>query len=132
MKFDSKLKVYGDRNYRGDCPTETAEMVTFFGWLRKAHPESYGKVALHIRNEGQRTYRQTARQKSEGMVAGAADIVIPGNPTFVCEMKRLDHTRSSWQKGQREYLAAASDCGAFVCVALGWEAARQAVEEWLQ
>jgi len=47
-------------------------------------------------------------------------------------MKRQDHTKSKWQPGQLEYLEAAHYAGAFVCVALGWEAAMEAVEDWLE
>ena len=71
------------------------------------------------------------KYKAEGMSPGASDIVIPGNPSFVCEMKRQNHTISSWQKGQIEYLEAAAKAGAFACVALGAAAAWEAFEQWL-
>ena len=70
-----------------------------------------------------------ARERIEGMVAGAPDIIIPGNPTFVCELKRLDHTKCRFQYGQLEYLEAAHKAGAFVCVALGYQAALDAVKK---
>lgn len=127
MKFPPWLKVYGDASYRGSCPAETAEQSTFFNQL----PPDLKKIALHIRNEGKRDFRQMAKQKAEGgFISGASDVVIPGCPAFVCEMKRLDHTKSKWQPGQVEYMEAAQDNGAFVCVALGWEAAMEAVREW--
>lgn len=129
MKFPEGLKVYGDTSFRGKCPTESAEQITFFSQLRKRVPH-IGLIALHIRNEAKRSAQQTVTQKAEGMVVGASDIVIPGSPCFVCELKRTDHTKSSWQPNQKEYLQAAKDNGAFVCVALGWEAALEAVKEW--
>jgi len=58
------------------------------------------------------------------------DIIIPAAPAFVCELKRRDHTKSAWQKGQIEYLENCQKNGCFVCVALGYEAALQAVEDW--
>jgi hypothetical protein len=115
------------------CPKEELEQVTFFNRLRRDYPESYGLIALHPRNEGQLRGGQHSalvRQKAEGMTIGAADIIIPGCPAFVCEMKRRDHTKSAWQDGQIEYLIAAKEAGAFACVALGWEAAWLAFEEW--
>lgn len=130
MRFPNWLKVYGETAYRGDCPPESAEQITFFSALRRMHPETLGKIALHPRNEGKRKHHQTTREKAEGMTAGAADIVIPGCPAFVCELKRKDHTKSSWQPAQLSYLEAAQEAGAFVCVALGWEAACEAVEKW--
>ena len=132
MRFDEWLPVYGDTTYRGECPPENAEQITFFSGLRRAHPNVLGRIAIHPRNEGKRRHQQTARHKAEGMTAGAADIIIPGCPAFVCELKRLDHTQSSWQPAQREYLQVANKAGAFVCVALGWEAAMEALDVWLK
>ncbi len=131
MKFPEFLRVYGDVSYRGDCPSETVEQVTFFAWIRSEYPTTWGVLATHIRNEGQRTWRQAAYHKAEGMTKGAADILIPSRIPFVCEVKRRDHTKSKWQDGQLEYLEAAHDAGSFVCVVLGYEAAKVAVEDWL-
>ncbi len=71
------------------------------------------------------------KQKAEGMTPGASDVIIPGCVTFVCEIKRQDHTKSKWQAGQVEYLTAAHNAGAFACVALGWIGAREAFNQWL-
>lgn len=131
MKFPKWLKVYGDPSFRGACPKEALEQVTFFNKLRREYPDTLGMLALHPRNEGERTHHQTAKQKAEGMTSGASDIIIPGAPAFVCEMKRQDHTKSTWQPGQMEYLEAAHNTGAFVCVALGWEAAWRALQDHL-
>tara|TARA_R110000868_G_scaffold82206_1_gene232214 strand:- start:597 stop:833 length:237 start_codon:yes stop_codon:yes gene_type:complete len=75
---------------------------------------------------------QAARHKAEGMTPGAADVIIPGSPAFVCEIKRRDHTKSRWQDGQVEYLEACAKAGAFVCVALGGDAAGNAFEDYLK
>jgi hypothetical protein len=73
---------------------------------------------------------QVSREKSEGMVKGTPDIIIPGKKTFVCEIKRRDHTKSTWQDGQEEYLLTAQECGAFVCIALGVDAAMEAFDAY--
>lgn len=126
MKFPDWLPVFGDINYRNKkCPPESAEQITFFNAIRKEFP-----TALHPRNEGKRTYNQVSRQKAEGMTVGASDIIIPSKITFVCELKRADHTMSRWQDGQLEYLENCKNDGAFVCVALGHESALEAIEEW--
>jgi hypothetical protein len=130
MKFNNTVKVYGDTDFRGKCPLESNEQITFINWIRRTHPE-IGKVATHIRNEGKRSYGQAARQKAEGMVKGASDILIPASPAFVCEMKRADHTKSVWQDGQLEYLTQAQELGAFACVALGHAGAIEGFNEWL-
>lgn len=133
MKFEPWLSVYGDTNYRGDCPPESAEQITFFSRLRKEHPDTWGKMAIHPKNEGKRRggqFQQLAMDKAMGLQPGASDIVIPMG--FACEMKRLDHTKSRWQEGQVAYLKAVHDAGGFACVALGWEAAWEAFNEWLK
>lgn len=128
MKIHPNIRTYGDLTYRGPCPKEVVEQATFFNRIRKT---PYGLVALHIRNEGRKAYAQVQKEKTEGgMVAGASDIVIPGSPAFVCELKRKDHTKSSWQTGQQEYLLAAQELGAFACLAFGVDAAWEAFLEW--
>lgn len=121
-------KIYGKQE-KGKQPSEADEMITFFNQLRKRKPE-LAKLATHIRNEGERNINQTNRQKAEGMVKGFADIVIVGNPAFVCEMKSKSKS-SKPSKEQIEFLNNAHDNGAFSCLAYGWEAAVEAVEDWI-
>lgn len=132
--FDLPFLVFGDPSFRGKCPTEALEQVTFFARLRREYPATWGALAIHPRNEGLKEKGQFAsvqRHAAEGMTKGAADIIIPGRPAFVCELKRRDHTQSTWQEGQVEYLTAAHEAGAFACVALGHEAAWMAVRLWI-
>jgi len=130
MKFPPNVPVYGNQSFRGKCPSEAAEQVTFFSRIRRLYPETWGKIAFHPRNEGKRHHMQISKEKSEGMVKGTPDIIIPGKKTFVCEIKRRDHTKSTWQDGQEEYLLTAQACGAFVCIALGVDAAMEAFDAY--
>jgi hypothetical protein len=130
MKLPDDIPVYGDTSYRGSCPKETLEQVTFFARLRKRFPDTLGALAIHPRNEGRRTLLQAATERSEGMTTGATDIVIPGAPAFVCELKRRDHTQSSLGVEQLKYLRAAKEAGCFTCIALGCDAAWEALLEW--
>ena len=126
--------VYGDPWFRGKCPTEAQEQVTFFAMLRREYPGTWGALAVHPRNEGLKSggqFTSVQRHAAEGMTKGAADIIIPGRRAFVCEMKRRDHTQSAWQDGQVEYLTTAHEAGAFACVALGHQAAWEAVQAWI-
>lgn len=128
------VPIYGDTAYRGKCPKEDVEQASFFSRLRREHPASWGLIALHPRNEGLKVGRQFSsviKHQAEGMAKGAADIIIPASPSFVCELKRQDHTQSQWQDGQQEYLQAAAKAGSFACVALGAVAAWEAFEFWL-
>lgn len=132
MKFPDWLRVYGDIDYRGECPTEAAEQAAFFARIRAEYPDTWGKLALHPKNEGKRRggqFRQLSSDKALGLNPGASDIIIPVG--FACELKRKDHSKCRWQPGQLEYLKAVHDTGGFACVALGWEAAWCALEEWI-
>lgn len=134
MKFqNTEIPIYGDLKWRGTCPTEDVEQASFFAKLRRDYPDSYGLIAVHPRNEGLKMggqFSAVIKHKAEGMTAGASDIIIPGAPSFVCELKRRDHTKSKWQDGQEAYLLAARRAGAFACVALGALAAWAAFEDW--
>jgi hypothetical protein len=131
MKFPNDVPVFGDQSFRGQCPSETMEQVTFFSRLRRDHPNSWGVIAFHPRNEGKRTWSKAALERAEGMTKGASDVIIPGAPSFVCEIKRKDHTKSAWQNGQQEFLNAAKKAGSFVCIALGADAATEAFRFYL-
>ena len=125
--------VFGNLSFRGKCPTESVEMVTFFNRLRREYPATWGALAIHPRNEGLKRagqFSSVQRHAAEGMTPGAADIIIPARVAFVCELKRRDHTKSAWQPSQVEFLTVAQEAGAFACVALGYEAACEAFEAW--
>ena len=132
MKFPEGIAVFGDKDYRGDCPLEDADLITFFNQLRKKYPHM-ADVALHIKNEGKRNVSQVQRDRAKGALnSGASDIVIAGAPSFVCELKRKDHTKSTITAEQVTFLNNAKERGAFVCIALGWEAAMIAVDTYLE
>jgi hypothetical protein len=128
------LKCYGDQSFRGECPLEVAEQVAFFSEIRRCYPQTLGLIALHPKNEQKRKGKQfntLSSDKAKGFCKSASDIIIPGCPAFICELKRVDHTKSKWQEGQIEYLEAAKNNGAFVCVALGAKAALEALADWM-
>ena len=128
MKINPLIKVYGDINYRGDCPKEDSSVQTVVNQVRKRYPNI---LFTHIKNEGKKTKAQSDFDKSMGLLAGVSDLVFFGNPTLFIEMKRHDITKSKWQPNQEQFLLSAQEQGCMVCVALGWEAAMQAVEDWL-
>lgn len=135
MNLNHPFPVFGDTDFRGKCPKESTEQITFFNNLRTEYPDTWGRLALHPRNEGQLRggqHRGIIRHKAEGMTPGASDVIIPARVAFVCEIKRQDHTQSKWQPGQIEYLTAAHDARAFACVALGWQGAWEAFREWIE
>lgn len=128
MKIPPNIPVYGKPIKSCKIP-EAMHMATFFNILRRDYPE-YAKIALHVRNERQRTKYQIDKEKAQGgFVTGASDIILPGNPTFVCEMKSQS-PRAKISDEQIDFLIAAQNNGAFVCVALGYKAAINAFLEW--
>lgn len=135
MKIPQDIKVFGNMDFRGDCAKEDLELITFFNQLRIKYPK-LAQVAIHPDNEGLvfgTGFNNHTRQKAKGAIRnGAADIIIVGCPSFVCEMKRKDHTKSRWQDGQLDFLQTSQELGAFVCVALGYEAALKAIDYWLK
>lgn len=129
-QIPSFLKVYGDLDFRGDCPPEDAHLVTFFNQINKKYPGTYHLIAFHPKNEGKKTYLQAQADKSKGQKAGVSDIIVVGNPALVIELKRMDHTKSKFEDGQLQFLEMAHNAGAMVCLAFGHEAALQAFEDW--
>ena len=128
-KIPPKIPVFGNADFRGPCPLETPEQISFLCLLRDEFPE-LAKIAVHIRNEGKRTKKQGAQHKLEGMNTGASDIVIPCSPPMLIEIKRRDHTQSSTSHKQMKYLIDSHDQGAFACYALGAVGAIEAVRAW--
>lgn len=131
---DLPFRVYGDQTFRGKCPVESLEQITFFRRVRDAYPDTFGLIAFHPRNEGLKSggqFSSVSKIKAEGATKGVPDIIIPGRTTLMIEMKRRDRTMCAWQDGQIEYLTAAHNAGAFACVAFGCDAAWGAFQEWL-
>ena len=128
-KIPPHIPVFGDTTFRGDCPLETAEQVSFLCMLKAEFPE-LSAIAVHVRNEGKRSKRQGYQHKQEGMNTGASDIVIPCCPPILIELKRRDHTKSSTSDKQLNYLVNSQGPGAFACYALGAAGAMEAVRAW--
>lgn len=131
MRFNKDIPVFGDVTFRGDCHKEDIEQIDFYSWL-KEHHQIYHMLMIHPKSEGKRNVRQVNYEsRTGGIPTGASDLIIPGNPCFVVELKRRDHTKSKWQKQQQPYLLAAKEAGCFVGVALGFEGAKEAFNLWL-
>ena len=129
MKFNPDIRVFGDKSFRDKkCPSEANEQITFVRRVRDKYPGTYGAVIIHVKNEGKRSFYAASVDKASGLTRGAPDIVIPAKRPILIELKRRDHTLSRWQDGQQEYLLTAQELGAWVCVALGADAAMEALE----
>lgn len=123
------IKYFGDLSYRGLCPKETAEHMTFVSHVNNNYPDL---PLVHVKNEGVRTWRQAAFDKAMGSIRkGAPDIIILHKVPFVLEMKRKNPSLSDYSAEQIEFLENCSKLGCYACVAYGHEAAIEALREWL-
>lgn len=50
MKIPPHIKTYGNMDFRGECPKEDAELITFFNQLKLHYPDLYN-IAIHPDNE---------------------------------------------------------------------------------
>lgn len=107
-------------------PTEHAEQVTFLSQFEKKYP---GVRIFAIPNGGFRNKSVAVKLKAEGVKSGVPDLFIPAWCLWI-EMKRVKGGRlSSEQSDWKKYL---ESCGHTVMVCKGWEAAMEAVEDWLE
>ncbi len=131
MRINKEIPTFGDSSFRGDCPKEDVEQINFYSWLKENYP-LYHTLMIHPKSGGKRSGAQiNYESRTGGMPTGASDLIIPGNPCFVVELKRRDHKKSNWQPEQQPYLLAAKDAGCFVGLALGFKGAKEAFELWL-
>lgn len=119
---------------RPTAPPEISEALKFVRWYRcasKAHPEL--GLIFHIPNGGARDIQTGARLKSEGVLAGMPDYCLPvprgGFGALYIELKRIEGGQVSPK--QSELFPRLKEAGNRVVIAKGWEAARDAVLEYL-
>lgn len=133
MKIPANIPLYGNPDFRGKCPKEDQEQVSAINRIRQLHPDTFGPLVFHPRNEQQLKGGQfiaMIKHKAEGLTPGVPDLCIPGNPSLLIEIKRCDRTLSSISDEQIEYLETAQKMGAWVAVALGAVAAIEAFDIW--
>lgn len=133
MKIPTGIDIWGDTDYRGKCPHEDVELMMFVDYVKKNYQYL---ILLHPKNEGKRTYRQAMIDRAKGALnKGVSDLVIIRNDgilseSLFIEMKRKDHTKSVIEDSQINFLKKAS-IGNGACIALGHEAAINALNDWL-
>lgn len=135
MKIPPNIPLWGDPKWRGKCPLEAVEQVSWFNRIRREYPDTYGAVATHVRNEGLKERGQfstVVKHAAEGMTKGCADIIVPARTPLVIEMKRQDASKSELSDEQIKYLRAAQSLGAYAVICLGALAAWEAFEFWIK
>lgn len=130
------IPIYGDVNYRGASEAEDGDLIEFFNGLKYDYPV-ISRIAIHTKNEGKRDtqekQREAKRDKMKGaLLRGTVDVIIPGGPAFIMELKRKNYLHSKIDDDQILYMQRSKRAGAFVCVCLGYDAAFKALDEWLK
>lgn len=130
MKTPSWLPKFGDLPRAKDNPAEDYVLSSIISRIRKDYLSSYGLVAFHVKNESRRTMGQIRADKAKGLTKGVSDLIVIGNPTLCMEIKKDNSCR--FEDGQLEFLQQAQKGGAFVCLAVGYQGAKDAFEYWLK
>lgn len=124
------VEIY-DSGFRGDCPSEDGEQMTFLAWLRFNYPQLF-LVTFHVKNEGQlaakNKYAMASRDKKMGLVRGVNDIMIMSNPVICMEFKRKDKTKSSVSKDQLTWLQRMDEQGHRAVIVYGADEAKRYIE----
>ena len=130
MKTPTWLPKFGDLPKSTSNPAEDYVLSSLISRIRNDYPSSYGLVAFHVKNESKRTTGQIRADKAKGLTKGVSDLIVIGNPTLCMEIKKDNSCR--FEDGQLEFLQQAQKQGAFVCLAIGYQGAKDAFEYWLK
>ena len=130
MKTPTWLPKFGDLPKSTSNPAEDYVLSSLISRIRNDYPLTYGLVAFHVKNESKRTTGQIRADKAKGLTKGVSDLIVIGNPTLCMEIKKDNSCR--FEDGQLEFLQQAQKQGAFVCLAIGYQGAKDAFEHWLK
>ena len=130
MKTPAWLPKFGDLPKSTSNPAEDYVLSSLISRIRNDYPSTYGLVAFHVKNESKRTTGQIKADKAKGLTKGVSDLIVIGNPTLCMEIKKDNSCR--FEDGQLEFLQQAQKQGAFVCLAIGCQGAKDAFEYWLK
>ena len=130
MKTPAWLPVFGDLPKSTSNPAEDYVLSSLISRIRNDYPSTYGLVAFHVKNESKRTTGQIRADKAKGLTKGVSDLIVVGSPTLCMEIKKDNSCR--FEDGQLEFLQQAQNQGAFVCLAIGYQGAKDAFKHWLK
>ena len=130
MRCPDWLPKFGDLPKSTSNPAEDYVLSSLISRIRNDYPSTYGLVAFHVKNESKRTTGQIRADKAKGLTKGVSDLIVIGNPTLCMEIKKDNSCR--FEDGQLEFLQQAQKQGAFVCLVIGYQGAKDAFEYWLK
>ena len=129
------LRAKPFRRYgRALVPTEEQEQAALVRWsaLRSAQVPALA-LLYHVPNAGSKHINYAVRQKRQGLKSGVPDLCLPvarhGQHGLYVEMKKREGGKVS--KAQADWHTRLRAEGYRVVVCEGWEAAQQAICEYL-
>lgn len=118
-----------DSGYRGDCPKEETDQISYGLWMQHHFPDV---LWFHVPNEtGTRSGPQfIEKRRRMGVRSGVSDNVILtrgiNHKCGLIELKRRDKTKSKVSKSQNQVLEEAIAEGHFGAIAYGLEGIKKA------
>lgn len=119
-----------DSGYRGVCRLETIEQIDCMGWLEYNHPERW-PLCHHVPNETKATAHYMQKRQKMGVKPGVSDIIDFGSVRGAFELKRLDKSKCTVSKEQRDFLKAVDESGGFAAIVYGFEQFKLAYADYL-
>lgn len=124
------IRIY-DSGYRGDCRQEWAEQIDAMGWLEFNHPDRW-PLCFHVPNEIKASPQYMQKRQKMGVKSGVSDIIDFGLIRGAFELKRLDKSKCSVSKEQRDFLKAVDESGGFAAIVYGFEQFKLAYADYLE
>lgn len=127
-QLDSGIWVF-DSGYRGDCPKEETDQISYGLWMQHRFPDV---LWFHVPNEtGTRSGPQfVEKRRRMGVRSGVSDNVILtrgiNHKCALIELKRRDKTKSKVSKSQTDVLEEAILEGHFGAIAYGLDEIKKA------
>lgn len=123
------IRIY-DSGFRGDCRVETIEQIDCAGWLEFNHPDRWPLI-WHTPNEARATASYMHKRQKMGVKSGVSDIIDFGLVRGAFELKRLDKSKCSVSREQRDFLQAVDDSGGFAAIVYGFSEFKKAYADYL-
>jgi hypothetical protein len=139
------VAMYGDPSYTGKCGDEDTELMNFHIWFCHNYPE-LSCLAFHCPTEwtpnGGTSYNHYSKKIKKGMKPRIADWILlgaNGRPSLMVEFKQVNLGKSIASNErlehffeQLELLAKQKEQGCQVAVCLGFEAAKDLIDDFLK
>lgn len=123
-------RIY-DSGYRGECRTERCEQIDCVSWLKYHHPGRWPLI-FHVPNETKAKAQYMQMRAKEGVKPGPPDLIDLGGIVGLFELKRMDRTKSSVSKEQKEFLLNGSNAGHFSAICYGFSEFKLAYADYLE